>query len=372
MKILSLFTHLFKWFVIVLILLFALATFVGKAYGQTIILVLIAVILGYWPKKISSRWNQKVSLSIRILSIILLFIVMKVFFPSTPKKSIYISGSLNQELMEIYDQKLQSWPEGTESIFIPTNYGKVHVLAYGEKQNPPLLLIHAASMGAHSWLENLPAIQEHYRIYSIDNIGEGNKSQLQDALVYPQNGKEIADLYAVIADSLGVESSTVFGSSNGGFIALSYGLHYPERVKSILLFGPMGLTKLTNGSIFMLSAASMYPFQAIRNKVANWALGTAPYCHEKYGDWFDCIIRGTIPSVAKPIPLSDEQKLTMNMPVLLFLGTKDKIVGDVQKAKQSGEVFPNIRIEILDSGHLIAVEKWAYVNKIIPEFLSNQ
>ena len=54
-------------------------------------------------------------------------------------------------------------------------------------------MIHAASMGAPSWAENLALLLDHYRIYSVDNIGEGNKSELYDPLRYPKNQQEIAE-----------------------------------------------------------------------------------------------------------------------------------------------------------------------------------
>lgn len=57
------------------------------------------------------------------------------------------------------------------------------------------------------------------------------------------------------------------------------------------------------------------------------------------------------------------------MPVILFLGTKDPIVGDAEIASQIAEDYPNIQIEVLESGHLIAVEHADDVNKKIVEFL---
>ena len=71
------------------------------------------------------------------------------------------------------------------------------------------------------------------------------------------------------------------------------------------------------------------------------------------------------------MPLSKEQKQEMKLPVLLFLGTKDDIVGDAEMAKQTAQEYPNIQTEILESGHLIAVEHANYVNIKIADFLNN-
>jgi pimeloyl-ACP methyl ester carboxylesterase len=341
----------------------------GKSYAQTFVLLLIGAALVYWPGYFCRKWNRRVSMISRALFIVLLLLVNSVFFGREPKSSIYLSDSHMDQLMEIYDRMMADWPAGTEELFIETDYGKVHVLACGSRQDPPLLMVHAASMGAHSWAENLDPLLGHYRIYSIDNIGSGNKSELDDALKYPVNGKELADLYALIADSLGVERSPVFGASNGGFITMNYAYYHPGRVESLALFGPMGLTRLTGGSIMMLSIATMYPFQFVRDRVTKWALGDNEDVIGKYGEWFNGIMEGTIPSLATPVPMTTAQKQQMTLPVLLFLGTRDRIVGDVDHARQTAQDFPNIRIEVLESGHLVAVEQAGYVNEVLGEFL---
>jgi pimeloyl-ACP methyl ester carboxylesterase len=363
-----------KYFVIILkvllsipLLLFATATFLGGAYLQTVCLAAVVLALYYWPVL---KKNKQLSSVLRYSFIALMLIFQFTVFKSEPKQSIYLSEALKNELYSVYNSKKASWPDTTEDIFIETKYGKVHVLATGNKELPAILLFHAASMGAHSWAENLQPLIGHYRIYAVDNIGEGNLSELIDPLVYPKTTKEIADLYADIANKLGVVSSPVFGASNGGYIAQVYAYYYPEKVQSIALFGPMGLTPLSNKSIFMLGAASMYPVDFMRSKVVHWAFGDDKYCHEKYGDWFDIIMKGTIPSIAQPQPMSTEQKKSMKMPIILFLGTADPIVGDAEIARKEAEEYPNIDIQVLNSGHIIAVEHRNYINQSVTEFLN--
>jgi pimeloyl-ACP methyl ester carboxylesterase len=348
------------------LLLIAVATFLSGAYLQTISLLAIMTALFYWP---FFTGKKRFHLATRTIFMGLMILLQFTLFRGEPKQSIYLDESSKDELYSIYIAKMNHWPEGTEQIFIDTEYGKVHVLAYGDKKLPPILLFHAASMAAHSWAENINPLMDHFRIYAIDNIGEGNLSELKDALVFPETSKEIADLYAYIVNELGVVRSPVIGASNGGYIAQAYAHHYPEKVESIILSGPMGLTPLSGKSIFMLSVASLYPLNFIREKVAYWAFGDDRYCHEKYGDWFEIIMKGTIPSVAQPRPLSTEQKKILTMPILLFLGNSDPIVGDAEVARTAAEQYPDIDIHILSSGHLIAVEQSEYVNRKIVEFL---
>jgi pimeloyl-ACP methyl ester carboxylesterase len=361
--------HIFKWILILLIVIFSVATLVGGSWLQTMLLWMLCLVIAWWPHHFRDRWSRGVSLVVRLVLIVVLFVVSFTAFKPEPKSSIYLSEEGRSALMEIYDRKMADWPAGTQDIYIKTRYGKVHVLACGSPGNPALVMVHAASMGAHSWAENLEPLLDHYRVYSIDNIGEGNKSELSDPLVYPSNQEEIADHLAFILDELDIRKAVLFGASNGGFVTACLASYYPERAEALCLFGPMGLTKLTGGSIMMLSIATMYPFQFVRDRVANWAIGEDPYVKRKYGDWFDCIMRGTVPSVAGPVPMTDGQKAKMELPVLLFLGTRDRIVGKVETARRAAEVYPNIRIEVLESGHLVAVEHAEKVNSVVKEFL---
>ena len=58
--------------------------------------------------------------------------------------------------------------------------------------------------------------------------------------------------------------------------------------------------------------------------------------------------------------------------VLVLLGKKDNVVGDLEKAAANAQHFPDIQIEVLDSGHLIGVEHADTVNKRINEFLFSE
>lgn len=356
-----------KWILILLILLFAIATFMGKSYLQTGILLLAVLFLAWWPTEVKKSLGKKSRVT-RAFVVILLILSGFLIFPPEPKTSIYSSTEAETRLMIIYDEKVARWPVDTQDIFVETDFGQVHVLACGSPDHPPLMMFHAASMGAHSWAENLPPLIEHYHIYAVDNPGEGNKSSLNNPEYYPTDGKMLADMYAFTADQLGIEKSPVLGASNGGFIAMNYAYYHPEKVESLALFGPMGLTQLTGKSFMMLSIASMYPFGFVRDAVTHWALGKNQRVLDAYGDWFEAILH-TMPSVAQPVPMTKEQKQSMDLPILLFLGTKDPIVGDAKTASEAAGAFPDITIHTLESGHLIAVEKAATVNPILSRFL---
>jgi pimeloyl-ACP methyl ester carboxylesterase len=150
---------------------------------------------------------------------------------------------------------------------------------------------------------------------------------------------------------------------------MNYALYHPDKVESLALFGPMGLTELSGKSIMMLSIGSMYPMQFVRNWVTGWAIGDDAYVNEAYGEWFDAILY-TMPSVMQPVPLTKDEKQKIEIPVILFLGTNDPIVGDAAYAAELAGDFPDIHIQTFSSGHIIAFEKADTINASLTQFLN--
>lgn len=277
---------------------------------------------------------------------------------STQKPAtIYRSPQLKTDVHRLYAAHLDRWPGSHENIFIKTNYGEVHFVACGPGQAPPIFLFHAAAMGAISCADKVDSLSRLYRLYAVDNPGEAGLSELDNPGRFPRNGKEVSDLYFEIADSLGVQSAPIIAASNGGFIALSIACYAPDRVRSLILLGPMGIVPLSGSSVLKMTVASLYPFPLVRDYVSRWAVGLNPAVTNRYGRWFNLTMLSTFPAVAEPQPLTSEQKRALRVPVLLILGSNDNLVGDPSAAKASAEEIPNIDVDIVESAHLIGVEK---------------
>jgi pimeloyl-ACP methyl ester carboxylesterase len=283
-------------------------------------------------------------------------------------RTIYKSPEFETKLMVMYDTRLEQWPVPYESTFVDTPYGKVHVIISGPKDAPSVLLLHAAGMSASSWLYNIEGLNKHYRTYAIDNIGEVGKSVLNDLDKFPSDGKALSDLYTEISDKLGVTNAHVIGASNGGFIATNYALYAPERVKKLVLLGPMGVTPATDSTIQKIEQSTSPNTQLSPEQMLRWALGDNPKVLEACGEWFGLVMSGTTPRVAAPIPFKPEQLQSISIPVLLILGEKDNLVGDPEKVKELAQNVPDIQIEILNTGHLISADQPDTVNNLIYKF----
>jgi pimeloyl-ACP methyl ester carboxylesterase len=165
-----------------------------------------------------------------------------------------------------------------------------------------------------------------------------------------------------------VDSAYVVGASNGGLGSMCLALHSPARVRRLALLCPMGVAPFTASAALRMVAAQFLPIGAVREGTMRWALGTSPRVLETCGEWFRWVMKGTFPVVMRPRALSTEEMSRVTQPVLLVLGTTDGLVGDPAKA-EAAAAFPDVRVEVLDSGHLVGMEQAGAVNRLLLDFL---
>jgi pimeloyl-ACP methyl ester carboxylesterase len=290
--------------------------------------------------------------------------------PARP--TIYRSAEAEQDIIERYDALVADWPVPVREHDVESRWGSIHVLSWGVADGPPLLLCHAASMAATSWLPNAAALAvAGFRCHAVDYIGEANKSRLADRDVYPKSGLELGELYAEIMDALEVERCPVVAASAGGHVALRLALTAPERVEKLVLAGPMGITPLSLGSMLRMMLASMLPRPSVTRRTSRWALGTASSVTDRFGAWFTAVLEAVAspPRVARPVALEPDEFRRIVVPVLLLLGTRDPLVGDARRAAERASALPDLQVETLESSHLVAVERADEVDTLMREFL---
>lgn len=281
--------------------------------------------------------------------------------------SIYHSETVRETLYRLYDTKMAGWPVPFEDRFITTEYGTVHAVVSGPEGAPALLLLHASGVGSWSWKYNVEALSREYRVYAIDLIGDAGRSEFRNLDTTLRTGRDQADLYAGIADSLGIETSRVAGASEGGFIATNYALHHPERVEKLALIAPMGYSGAV-GAIVRIMLTQLFPLQALQESTFAWAFSRSAALQEDFGEWFRLVMSGTTPAKVAPLPFSAEQRRQLEVPVLFIFGERDNLVGDPVRAERLVQDIPSVQVVILDAGHLAAAEKPVETNALLLDF----
>ena len=139
----------------------------------------------------------------------------------------------------------------------------------------PLVLLHGMGGGVGLWVMNIDSLSEKQKVYAIDLLGFGRSSR-------PKFPKDALEAEKVFVQSLeewrkmvGLEKFILLGQSFGGYLACSYSISYPDRVKHLILSEPWGMPnppteigddiKIPRWSKMFLSIFSFfYPFTVFR------------------------------------------------------------------------------------------------------------
>lgn len=116
---------------------------------------------------------------------------------------------------------------------IDVNGQRYFVISSGNDSLPVVVFLHGFTGSTMTWKTSWEELHGNYCLIAIDLLGHGQTSAPSDSGRY-EMAAQLSDL-DVLFTQLGLEKFTLVGYSMGGRIALSYTIHYPEKVLSLLL-----------------------------------------------------------------------------------------------------------------------------------------
>lgn len=162
-------------------------------------------------------------------------------------KPIYKSPEGERLVRERYLAFLNHWPVANRQLRIPTSQGETFVVASGDANAPPLLLLHGGAGNSSMWMGDIAAYAAHFRVFAIDMIGEAGLSA-------PSRPPLASDAHArwldEVLDALALERVSIAGISLGGWLALDYGTRRPHRAERIAVLCPGGIGRQKLGIVF--------------------------------------------------------------------------------------------------------------------------
>ena len=224
-------------------------------------------------------------------------------------------------------------------------------------QGEPVLFLHSAQ-GVSPQDRFLELISRDRRLIAPSHPGFGTSS-LPDWL---DSVDDIAHVYLELMDRLGLAKADVIGCSIGGWIAADIATKAPERLRRLVLVGPVGVKvgptdKLDIPDVFAMSQDKLNRLLFHNPEKIRIDLASLP-------DEQIAIVarnRETIALLAWE-PYMHNPKLRhrlhrINVPALFVRGASDGLVS-AEYLKKYAALLPNAQIEeIPEAGHVVQVEQ---------------
>lgn len=268
---------------------------------------------------------------------------------------IWRSPEGEQAVKKTYRGILAHWPVPNEQRTVSTSQGDTFVLVSGPQDAPPVVMLHGSAGNAVTWMGDVMALAQDYRVYVVDMIGEPGLS----APTRPElDSGVLASWLGEVWDALGLEKAALVGMSLGGLVSLQFATTYPERVERLGLLCPSGLGRQLYGKLLL--ALLVMPFgNAGRRKAAKLILGASldgptEGPRKVIADFIALVNKEFKPRQGKMPPLSDEELRRLTMPVMLIAGARDAMLDSAESKRRLEANVPHAKVTLLrDTGHLL-------------------
>lgn len=245
----------------------------------------------------------------------------------------------------------------------------VHYFTAG--QGDPLVVLHGGGGDARTWLNNIAALSENYKVYAPDLPGYGGSQPLAGHYFIP----ELAKFVDGFSDNLRLERFNLVGHSLGGGIALNYALESPHKIKKLVLVSSLCLGREIALWVRLLSIPA---FVRAIGAIIMAILRTIKWLVKKLLVPIEFVMPFSPASVSLggSVTTFKEQTLVLAgrlseivMPTLLVWGAKDPIV-PVRHAYAAAQVIPNCQLKVFENrGHNVHRDELQQFSRVLAGFL---
>lgn len=270
----------------------------------------------------------------------------------------------------------QHVPEIGKSIHageVQTNY---HEFGSGE----PVILIHGSGPGVSAWSNwrlALPYLGQRLRALAYDQIGFGY-SELPENNVYNLE-RWTRHLFGFM-DALGIKQAHLVGNSMGAGVALAAAVTRPERVKRLVLMGPMGVRfPLTEGldavwgytpgvaNMKRLIDIFAYDRRLVTDELAEqrYRASIRPGVQEAFSSMFPAPRQQGVDGMAA----YEDRLAEIQAPALIVHGREDRVI-PLSTSQKLLQTLPNAQLHVFGHcGHWTQTEHAAAFNRLTRDFL---
>ena len=272
-----------------------------------------------------------------------------------------------------YETTLTLWPIPYESLEVPTQWGRTHLIVCGPKDGSPLVLLHGMHLSATMWFSNIAALSRNYRIYAVDTIGGVGRS----VVVHPLNGRaDLAGWLNEVLDGLRITQTHIVGHSYGGWLALNFALSASERINRLILLAPVGLQPFVSQFWLRGIRAMLFPRRSLITSFMKWMTVKGFVVNELFVEQFVLGVKNfrSRPQIrVLPTVFTDDELRQIKAHTLLLIGGKEVIYDPEVAVNRAKQLIQSIEAEVVpNASHGLPMEQPELVNERILEFLNQE
>lgn len=264
-------------------------------------------------------------------------------------KSVFKSDKGKALIIDHYENIIKEWPVEKETFNIGTSFGNTFVIASGEKGNKPIVLLHGSSTNSAMWMGDIVKLSKNHRVYAVDIIGEPGKS---DESRPDLKGHYYGEWLDEVFDALNIEKPILIGNSLGGWMALNYATHKPDRVEKLVLLATSGITPAKISFLFKVIPLMMLGEKGIlkMNKIV-YGNETIPEQALEFGN---LVMKHYNPRVGSLPVFKDDELRKLTMPTLYVGGENDALLPSKKAAYRINTLLPESKTMVLqNTGHVL-------------------
>ncbi|NBC02959.1 MAG: alpha/beta fold hydrolase [Bacteroidetes bacterium] len=256
--------------------------------------------------------------------------------------SLFKSERGKEEILHLYDTKLESLNIEYEIRIVHTSFGKTNIIITGDPENPPIIIVHGSNGCAPIALETYANLHKKYRVFAVDVLAQPNKSaETRPSMKDDSYGKWMNE---IIAD-LNIDSVTMAGFSFGGLIILKT-LEYDESmIKEVYLSSP---AYIVNGNPLKAILKVFIPMKSYmktkKRKYVEKFLSNLFTDRDDFAIEFLSKVFLEFEMDFTPVPVIDAKKAgKITTPITIFAAQDDILFPGNKMIKRAEKIFPSLK-----------------------------
>lgn len=271
---------------------------------------------------------------------------------------------------ELYNRSLTLWDTPYRELSVPTSIGVAHIIVSGPEDGEVLVLLHGMNASSTMWYPNAASLSKHYRVYAIDDIVGGGKSEPSKEL---ESMDQIIGWYSEIFKILGLKQIHLVGASRGGWMAIKIALTDTTRIKSVALLSPaqtFAWITPSMGLVDNLTFALNPKRENLRDALETMSVNVDGISQLYIDQYYSKTKQGNLPQFLLDMRPFDKKHIRqLEIPVLVIVGDQD-IINDEDTLENAEEALPKVKTHFIkNGGHFINIDQAAAVNSALNSFI---